>query len=102
MEKAKTREKNLTQYKTPEPPGMYNVRILNDDVTTMDFVVMVLMKVFHKDQQVAMRLTLQAHTQGSAVVGTYYYDIARSKADYAMELARENGYPLKLTVEEAL
>lgn len=100
MEKIKTQTNRETQFKTPEPPE-FNVMMLNDDVTTMDFVVMVLIRIFHKEREVAESLMLQIHTEGSAIVGTYHYDIAQSKADYTMNLARANGFPLQLKVEEA-
>lgn len=81
-------------------PSMYNVIMHNDDVTTMDFVVMVLKRVFRKDEADAEEIMMKVHTEGAAVVGTYFRDIAVSKAQYAMALAKINGYPLKLTVEE--
>ena len=100
MEKEQTSQGRQTKYKTPEP-SMYHVIMHNDDVTTMDFVVMVLMRVFRKPQEEAERLMWQIHNEGSALVGTYFYDIAQSKAEYTMKLARANGFPLKLTLEEA-
>ena len=100
MEKSQTRHNSDTRYKVPEPP-MYNVIMHNDDVTTMDFVVMVLVRIFRKTQQDAETLMMKIHTEGSAVAGTYTYDIAHSKTATATRLARQNGFPLKLTVEEA-
>ena len=70
---------------------MYNVIMHNDDVTTMDFVVYVLVRIFRKSEEDAETLMLKVHNEGSAVVGTYSQDIAQSKA---------NNYPLKLTIEE--
>lgn len=81
-------------------PSRYNVIMHNDDVTTMEFVVMVLKRLFHKSAEEAEELMLTVHNEGSAIVGTYSKDIAQSKADYTMQLARENGYPLKLTIKE--
>lgn len=72
----------------------------NDDVTTMDFVVMVLKRIFRKSEQDAESTMLKIHHEGSAVAGTYFRDIAKSKAEYTMALARTNGFPLKLTIEE--
>lgn len=81
---------------------MYNVIMHNDDVTTMDFVVMVLKRIFRKNEQDAETIMMKVHNEGSAVVGTYSKDIAVSKAKYAMAMAKMNGFPLKLTTEEVL
>ena len=100
MSETQKQANRRTQYRTPVP-RLYNVVIHNDDFTTMDFVVMLLMRIFHKSYDVAETLMLKVHHEGSAVAGTYQQDIARSKQQYAMDLARQNGFPLKLTVEEA-
>lgn len=81
-------------------PSMYNVIMHNDDVTTMEFVVMVLERVFKKNADAAETIMLKIHNEGSAVVGTYHKDIAESKAKYTMALARQQGFPLKLTTQE--
>ena len=80
-------------------PSMYHVIMHNDDFTTMDFVVKVLRTVFLKDQAQAEQLMLAVHEKGQAIVGLYTYDIAVSKSQRAMSLAREEGFPFKLTVE---
>lgn len=80
-------------------PSLYDVVMHNDDVTTMDFVVMVLQRVFRKTEADAEVIMLRIHNEGSAIVGTYFKDVAESKAQYTMTLARQNGFPLKLTVE---
>lgn len=80
---------------------MYNVIMHNDDITTMDFVVFVLMRVFRKSEEVAETIMLKIHNEGSAVVGTYSRDIAQSKANYTMNIAKANNFPLQLTIEEA-
>lgn len=100
MEKAETKGGRLTHYKVKKP-AMHNVVMHNDDVTTMDFVVMVLQRVFHKSAEEAEVLMMKVHNEGAAIVGTYYRDIAESKANYAMMLAGMSGYPLKVTTEEA-
>ena len=82
-------------------PSMYNVVMHNDDETTMDFVVMVLATVFHHSQEDAEALMLTVHVEGKAIVGTYCRYIASAKANHFMILARKNGFPLLLTVEEA-
>lgn len=81
-------------------PSLYNVILHNDDVTTMDFVVHILMTIFRKNQYDAESLMLKVDREGAAVAGTYYKDIAESKKDKAIREARANGFPLMLTVEE--
>jgi ATP-dependent Clp protease adaptor protein ClpS len=81
-------------------PRRYKVIIYNDDFTTMEFVVMIQKQVFLKSEEEAEALMLQVHHSDKAVVGIYSYDIAVSKAPKATTMAREQGYPLRLTVEE--
>jgi len=80
-------------------PRRYKVIIHNDDFTTMDFVVMVLRTVFFKSSDEAERLMMAVHQRGQAVVGIYSYDVAVSKAEKAMRLAREQAFPLRLTYQ---
>lgn len=80
-------------------PSKYNVVIHNDDFTPMDLVVMILMQVFFKPYEEANSLMLRVHNSDKAVAGTYTLDIARSKKQKAESIAREFGYPLRLTVE---
>ena len=96
--KGEVREKTRTDLKEP---GQYNVIMLNDDFTTMEFVVEVLEDVFHKDPVTAERLMLTVHNSGSAVVATYPYDIAVTKANEAMSRAKAQGFPFRMRVEEA-
>lgn len=84
---------------TLKEPGRYQVILHNDDFTTMDFVVKVLMAVFFYSEDKAYTLMLQIHHSDKAVAGVYTYDIAMSKAHKATEMAREEGYPLRVTVE---
>ena len=88
-----------TKFKLKEPPR-YNVIMHNDDVTTMDSVVYVLVRIFRKSEDEAETLMLKIHNEGSAIVGTYSQDIAQSKANYTMNLAKANNFPLQLTIEE--
>lgn len=81
-------------------PRRYKVIIYNDDFTTMEFVVMILKQVFFKSEEEAQALMLQVHHSDKAVVGIYSYDIAVSKANKATSMARVQGYPLRLTVEQ--
>lgn len=99
MAKTQTTVGIHARFKMKEP-AMYNVVMHNDDVTTMDFVVMVLERIFRKSEVDAETIMLKIHNEGAAIVGKYYMDIAKSKAEYTMRLARQNGYPLMLTVEE--
>ncbi|MBP5339884.1 MAG: ATP-dependent Clp protease adaptor ClpS [Prevotella sp.] len=80
-------------------PRRYKVIIYNDDFTAMDFVVMVLVQVFFKSEEEANALMLKVHHSDKAVVGIYTYDIAVSKARKATNMAREKGFPLRLSVE---
>ncbi len=80
-------------------PRRYKVIIHNDDFTTMEFVVLVLREVFFLSEEKAQTLMLQVHHSNQAVVGVYAYDVAVSKARKATEMAREQNYPLRITVE---
>ena len=82
-----------------QEPRHYKVTIYNDDFTTMEFVVKVLKQVFFKSQEDAERLMLQVHHSDKAVVGIYTYDVAVSKVQKATAMAREEGFPLRLTYE---
>ncbi len=82
-------------------PRLFNVILNNDDYTTMEFVVHVLETVFQKATPDAFRIMMQVHLQGRGVCGAYQYEIAETKADAVHELAREKGFPLRATVEEA-
>ena len=80
-------------------PKRYKVTIFNDDFTSMEFVVKILMEVFFKNKVEAEALMLQVHHSDKAVVGIYSYDIAVSKVQKATRMAREEGFPLRLTYE---
>lgn len=80
-------------------PRHYKVVMHNDDFTSMEFVVEILMDIFHKDGIEAERLMLMVHKSGRAVVGAYPYDIAVTKVRMASARAREEGFPFRLTVE---
>lgn len=88
-----------TAYSIDEPQK-YDVIMHNDDITTMDFVVSVLMTIFKKAKEDATRLMMKIHKEGKAVVGTYYYDIAISKTQMATAMARREGFPLNITVSK--
>ena len=81
-----------------QPPEM-KVVFYNDDSTTMDFVVEVLMCIFNKTKAEAEKLMMNVHENGSSVVGIYTYDIAVSLSDVTKSIARKNGFPLRVEVE---
>jgi ATP-dependent Clp protease adaptor protein ClpS len=82
-------------------PGAYQVVLLNDDVTTMDFVVEVLMAVFNKTEREAERIMLAVHETGRGVAGVYSLDVARTKEAEVRKRSKENGFPLKCVIEHA-
>lgn len=83
------------------PPSQYQVVMMNDDFTPMDFVVEVLEKFFSKSTEQAAQLMMTVHTQGAAVCGVYSKDIALSKAWQVNEFSRENDHPLLCKVQKA-
>lgn len=96
-------EQQQSSYKEKEridlrEPRRFKVTIFNDDFTTMEFVVKILTTVFFKSTMEAEALMMQVHKSESAVIGIYTYDIARSKVQKATRMAREEGFPLRLTV----
>ena len=88
----------MTRRRLKRPP-LYRVIFHNDDYTTRDFVVMALMRYFHKSHSEANTLMLNIHTQGKGIAGLYPYDIAATKRVQVESLAREHEMPLRLTVE---
>jgi len=98
MAKQQSNTRERTRVKNSYPM-MYMVIMHNDDFTTMEFVVKVLKSVFYKDDALAEQLMLTVHRLGQAVVGIYTLDVASSKRDKAMRMAREEGFPFKMTIE---
>lgn len=82
----------------PLPPEK-KVIFYNDNFTTMDFVVDILISIFNKSHENAEHLMRQVHEQGSCKVGTYTYDIAVSRTNLAIQAARKNGFPLRVEIE---
>lgn len=82
-----------------EPPN-YKVLLHNDDFTTKEFVVHILMSVFAKSQDDAIRLMLAVHRNGIGVIGVYPLEVAETKVKTTTELARENGFPLQTSLEK--
>jgi ATP-dependent Clp protease adaptor protein ClpS len=90
--------KTKAEKQTRRPP-LYKVLLHNDDFTTQEFVDWVLMNVFNHDPESAHRIMLHVHMHGVGVAGIYPYEIAETKAQKTMELAREAEYPLLVTLE---
>ena len=98
MADTKELSRTKSQTKTKEPP-MYRVLLLNDHYTTMEFVVFVLQSVFRKEPQEAYQIMMSVHSNGSGVAGVYTREVAETKLALVSQLARENSYPLKCTME---
>jgi ATP-dependent Clp protease adaptor protein ClpS len=80
-------------------PELYKVVLLNDDYTTMDFVVEVLETIFHKQPAEAFRIMMMVHTQGKGLCGVYPHEVAETKVDAVSEAARGHGFPLRAAME---
>ena len=93
-----TKERTSSKVKEPR---QFNVVMHNDDFTTMEFVVEVLVDIFHKDEVTAQAIMLNVHKKGKAVVGKYPYDIANTRVNAALTRAKSQGFPFRMTVEEA-
>jgi ATP-dependent Clp protease adaptor protein ClpS len=83
-----------------EEPKRWKVVLLNDDHTPMDFVISILTEIFKHSQETAKDITMRIHTEGSGIAGVYSFEIAEVKAVEATALARNNGFPLQIKVEE--
>jgi ATP-dependent Clp protease adaptor protein ClpS len=88
VERPKTRE-----------PRRFHVVLHNDDYTTMEFVIHVLIRFFHKSETEATQIMLQVHHRGFGIVGLYTRDVAETKAQLVMDYAKQYGHPLKCTAE---
>ncbi len=89
-----------SQPKTKKP-SMYNVLLLNDDYTPMEFVIMVLEKVFNKKQEEATQIMMHVHKNGIGVCGTFTYEVAESKCKSVMDMAKKNEHPLQSAMEKS-
>ena len=83
-----------------EEPPMYRVLLHNDDYTTMEFVVEILQKVFHKSPTEATRIMLLVHKSGVGVCGVFPAEIAETKVEVVHHLAKKHGFPLQCSMEE--
>lgn len=90
-------EKSKVKIKRPKH---YKVVMYNDDFTTMEFVVEILVEIFKKNIEEANKVMLDVHKKGRGIAGIYPYDIAVSKLGTAMRIAEVEGFPLKLSIEE--
>ena len=84
-----------------QEPALYKVVLLNDDYTTMEFVVSVLETVFQKSPAEAYRIMMQVHVNGSGIAGVYPWEVAETKVEALTSMARHAEYPLRATIEEA-
>ena len=83
-----------------DEPQMFKVFLHNDDYTSMDFVVEILMGIFHKTHVQAEQIMLQIHEKDKAVCGVYSFEIAQTKAQQVKQQAKQNEFPLLATIEE--
>lgn len=82
-----------------KPPQMYQVVLLNDDYTPMEFVVVVIQEFFNKDRETATQIMLKIHLDGKGICGVFSRDVAATKVDQVTEAARKNGHPLQCVSE---
>ena len=84
-----------------KPPPMYQVLLLNDDYTPMEFVVTIIQEYFNKDRETATQIMLKVHRDGKGMCGVYPRDIASTKVELVLTHARKAGHPLQCVMEEA-
>ena len=92
--------RGFKRVKEPQKPGNFAVVLHNDDFTPMEFVVYVLQEIFHHPSERAEQIMLAVHKEGMGIAGVYRAEIAEQKAYDTAEEAKENQYPLKITIEE--
>ena len=98
QEELRTQKRSTTLQK-PNEPRKHRVIILNDDFTTFEFVIDIMMGIFYKTYQEAVDIAETTHINQKATVGIYSYDIAKSKVSKAVAAAREEGFPLNFEIE---
>lgn len=81
-------------------PNLWRVIFHNDDKTTMEFVMFLLIQIFHKSMQEATEITLEVHNKNAATVGVYTHEIAENKMNLSTSTARQEGFPLNVSIEE--
>ena len=97
-----SRVKSKTSKQKLKTPKKFEVILLNDDYTTMEFVVEVLRQFFHKEFQAAEAIMLKIHIDGEAVCGTYSYDVAQTKVAQVIDYSREKKQPLMCVLREII
>ena len=100
QDRSGTKTTPVSSERTALPP-LYKVILWNDDYTTMEFVIEILQTVFRKSASEANHIMLQVHHKGAGVCGTYPFEVAETKVAQVRELARQAGYPLRASLEEA-
>lgn len=104
MDRNASRTDSTVQERTrhkQQSPSLYKVVLLNDDYSTMEFVVHVLETVFQKSPAEAYGTMMQVHVQGRGIAGVYPWEVAETKVDTVTSMARNAGFPLRATIEEA-
>jgi ATP-dependent Clp protease adaptor protein ClpS len=97
MAQTKTATKDRTKLSYPK---QWNVIIMNDDFTPMEFVIQLLIEVFNKDIDKAKDITLIIHNEGQAIAGSYNYEVAEQKVHEATNISRHNNHPLKIRMDQ--
>ena len=92
--------KDRVESKRQDPP-LFKVVLVNDDYTTMEFVIHVLETIFQKSPAEAFRIMMHVHRNGRGIAGVYPFEVAETKADTVRSLAAEAGFPLRAAIEEA-
>ena len=82
-------------------PSLYNVLLLNDDYTPMEFVIMILEKIFNKKSEEATNIMLHVHKNGVGLCGVFTYEVAESKCKQVMDMAKKDEHPLQCTMEKS-
>ena len=90
----------LLEKRQVKKPSRFKVILHNDDYTPMDFVIMLIMEVFHKSYDEAVELMMAVHVKGKAICGVYPKEIAENKVDKAMSMAKKEGHPLLCTMQK--
>ena len=85
----------------PKKPSQYKVLLLNDDYTPMEFVILVLERFFQKSSEEATQIMMHVHQKGVGVCGVFTYEVAETKVQQVMDLARQHQHPLQCTLEKA-
>ncbi len=81
-------------------PNLWRVIFHNDNKTTMEFVMFLLIQVFHKTMEEATEITMQVHNKQAAIVGVYTHEVAENKMNISINTARQEGFPLNVSIEE--